>query len=75
LPNLIVELFGVVSAVCGYVVLLFLLIIYVSLKRMGGSIERRHVIVIGTVAAIFFVGAAILTYVGTSVLMSLEHFS
>jgi len=71
LPNLIVELLGVVSAICGYVVLLFLLIIYVSVKRMGGSIERRHVIVIGSVATIFFVGAAILTYIGTAVLMSL----
>ena len=51
--------------ICGFVVMNFLLALYISVKRLGGNLERRHVYVISTVGLIFFVGGAILAYVGS----------
>jgi len=65
MANPLVQLLGLVSAICGLVVINFLLIFYVTVKRLGGSLERRHVVVIGTVAALFFAGGALLTYIGS----------
>jgi hypothetical protein len=65
MANVLIQLAGFLSAICGLVVINFLLIIFVTIKRLGGSLERKHVIVIGTVAALFFAGGAALTYIAS----------
>lgn len=65
MANVLIQLAGFLSAICGLIVINFLLIIYVTVKRLGGSLERRHVIVMSAVAALFFAGGAALTYIGS----------
>jgi len=67
MSNLILQLVGLLSAMCGLITASFLLIVYVSVKRLGGTMERRHVTVIGGVAVVFFAGAVILTAAGQTV--------
>jgi hypothetical protein len=64
MPNLIIQLVSAVSAICGLVVINFLLMIYVSVKRFGGSLERRHIYVISTVALLFFLASIVLSMLG-----------
>ena len=67
MPNAIIQLVGLVSAFCGLVTLSFLMIIYVTVKRLGGSVERRHLAVIGGVALLFFIGAITLNVIGSTI--------
>jgi hypothetical protein len=67
MPNPIIQLVGLLSAFCGLVTISFLMIVYVSLKRLGGTIERRQVIVISGVSLLFFGGAIILNILGSTV--------
>jgi hypothetical protein len=67
MSNLILQLAGLLSAMCGMITASFLLIVYVSVKRLGGTMERRHIMVISGVAFIFFSGAIILTAVGQTI--------
>ncbi len=59
------ELLGVFSILLGFIVLNFLLIIYVSIRRQGGQLEKRHVIVISSVAIIFFLAGILIYALGT----------
>ncbi len=65
MANVIVELLGVFSILLGFIVLNFLLIIYVSIRRQGGQLEKRHVIVISSVAIIFFLAGILIYALGT----------
>ena len=67
MPYEILQLVGLLSAFCGLITISFLMMIYVSIKRLGGSLERRHVLVISGVAFLFFLGAIILSIVGSTV--------
>jgi hypothetical protein len=60
----VLQLAGAVSVICGFIVMNFLLALYISVKRLGGNLERRHVYVISTVGLLFFLGGIILAYVG-----------
>ncbi len=64
MPNVIIQLLGAVSAICGLVVLNFLILMYVGVKRLGGNLERRHVYVISAVALMFFLVSTILSFLG-----------
>ena len=64
MPNLIIQLLSAVSAICGLVVINFLLMMYVSIKRFGGSLERRHIYVISSVALLFFLTSIVLSIIG-----------
>jgi hypothetical protein len=67
MSNLILQLAGLLLAMCGMITASFLMIVYVSVKRLGGTMERRHIIVISGVAFIFFSGAIVLTAVGQTI--------
>ena len=67
MTNAILELVGLLSAFCGLVSLMFLMIIYLTVRRLGGSIERRHVIVISGVSFFFFLGAIVLNVLGSTI--------
>jgi hypothetical protein len=67
MTNVILELVGLLSAFCGLVSLLFLMIIYLTVRRLGGNIERRHAIVISGVSFFFFLGAVILNVLGSTI--------
>ena len=60
----LLQLAGAVAVICGFIVMNFLLALYISVKKLGGSLERRHIYVISTVGLIFFFGGIILAYVG-----------
>jgi hypothetical protein len=63
----ILELVGLLSAFCGLISLMFLIIIYLTIRRLGGNIERRHAIVISGVSFLFFLGAVILNILGSTI--------
>jgi hypothetical protein len=67
MSNLILQLAGLLSAMCGVIAACFLLIVYISVTRLGGKMERRHIIVISGVAFVFFSGAVVLTAIGQTI--------
>jgi hypothetical protein len=67
MTNAILELIGLLSAFCGLVSLMFLMIIYITVRRLGGRIERRHAIVISGVSFFFFLGAIVLNILGSTI--------
>lgn len=67
LPNTILQLIAMLSAICGWIVINFILIVYISVRRLGCGLEKRYVYVLGSVALLFFLGAVILTILGGSV--------
>jgi hypothetical protein len=67
MTNLILQLVGLLSAFCGLITISFLMIIYISIKRVGGSLERRHILVISGVALVFFLGAMALSIIGATI--------
>jgi len=64
LSNAYLQLAGAIAVICGFVVVNFLIAVYISIKRMGGKLERRHVLVISCVALLFFLGGILLSYIG-----------
>jgi hypothetical protein len=67
MSNLILELAGLLSAMCGLITIMFLLAVYISLKRLGDHIERRQILVISTVAFFFVLGSIVLTIIGETI--------
>jgi hypothetical protein len=67
MTNPVLQLVGLLSAFLGLITICFLLIIYISVKRLGGNIERRHLLVISGVAFFFFLGALGLSILGETV--------
>ena len=67
MSNLILQLAGLLSAMCGVITACFLIIVYVSVTRLGGKMERRHIVVISGVAFAFFSGAILLTAIGQTI--------
>jgi hypothetical protein len=63
---LILQLAGLLLAFCGLAALSFILALYISIKRLGGSLERRHLLVITGVAFFLFLGAIVLSIVGAT---------
>ncbi len=66
MANAIVELLGALSIILALIVINFLLLIYISVKRQGGALERRHIFVIGGVALAFFLVGILLFIIGES---------
>jgi hypothetical protein len=60
---IILQLIGLVLAFCGLVALSFVLALYISIKKLGGSLERRHLLVITGVVFLLFLGAIVLSIV------------
>jgi hypothetical protein len=67
MTNLILQLIGLLSAFCGLITISFLMIIYISIKRIGGNLERRHIFVISGVALVFFLGGITLSILGATI--------
>jgi hypothetical protein len=61
------QLIGALLAICGFVAMNFILIVYISVKKMGGNLERRQVYVLSSVVLGFFVCAVVLTVLAESV--------
>jgi hypothetical protein len=49
---------------CGFVALNFILALYVSVKKLGGNIERKDAIVISSFALSLFICGMILYHIG-----------
>lgn len=62
----ILQLISLLLAFCGLAVVSFVLALYITLKRLGGDLERRHLLVIVGVAFFLFLGAIILSIVGST---------
>jgi hypothetical protein len=67
MSNLILELAGLLSAMCGLITIMFLLAVYISLKRLGDNLERRKILVISTVAFFFILVSIVLTIIGETI--------
>lgn len=67
MTNLILQLVSLLSAFCGLITISFLMIVYISTKKIGGNLERRHIFVISAVALLFFLGAMALSILGATV--------
>jgi hypothetical protein len=49
------------------VVIYFFIVVYISIKKFGGSLEKRHIFVILGLAVLFFVMSVILNIVGSTI--------
>jgi hypothetical protein len=67
LANQILQLAGILLAICGWVAVNFILVVYISVKKLGGSLEKRDIFVLCGIAALLFLGAIILSMLGASV--------
>ncbi|MEM4713765.1 MAG: hypothetical protein QXQ61_04360 [Candidatus Bathyarchaeia archaeon] len=65
MPNSILQFIGILSAVCGWITINFFLIVYISVKRLGGNLEKKDIFVLCGVAALFFIAAALLSILGS----------
>jgi len=52
--NAILQLFGMVFAISAFIVVNFLVALYISVKRLGGTIENRDLFLILAVALVLF---------------------
>ncbi len=64
MANPLLQIIGMISTLCGFVVINFLLALYISLKKMGGNIEKKDAFVIVAVASALFLGGMLLYYLG-----------
>jgi ABC-type Fe3+-siderophore transport system permease subunit len=60
MSNLILQALGLLSLFLGFITASFSAAIYISIRRLGGSLERRHALVLTAVALSFLLGAVIL---------------
>jgi len=52
--NAILQLFGIVFAISAFIVVNFLVALYISVKRLGGTIENKDLFLILAVALVLF---------------------
>ena len=52
--NAILQLFGMVFAISAFIVVNFLVALYISVKRLGGTIENKDLFLILAVALVLF---------------------
>ena len=64
MANLVLQLLGAVLEICGFIALYFLVALYVSIKTLGGSIERKHAATVSGVALLLILGGMVLYYLG-----------
>jgi hypothetical protein len=62
----ILQLLALISVFCGLTVVYFFIAVYISVKKFGGSLEKRHIFVILGLAAIFFIISIILSVLGSA---------
>jgi hypothetical protein len=67
LTNQILQLAGILLAICGWVAVNFILVVYISVKKLGGNLEKKDILVLCGIAALLFLGAIILFMLGASV--------
>lgn len=60
----ILQLFGAVLGICGLVVVNFLLIVYIILKKLNGHLEKSAIYTISGVALLLFLSSIILFSLG-----------
>jgi hypothetical protein len=60
MTNLILQVLGLLLLFVGFITASFVAAIYISIRKLGGNLERRHALVLTTVALSFILGAAIL---------------
>jgi len=65
LANVILQLVGTILEICGLIVVNFLLIIYISVKRLNGHLEKKDIFTISGVALLFFLSGIILFLLGS----------
>jgi hypothetical protein len=62
----ILQLTALILVFCGLIVLYFFIAVYISIKKFGGNLEKRHIYVILGLAAIFFIISIILSVLGSA---------
>jgi hypothetical protein len=62
----ILQLTALILVFCGLTVIYFFIAVYISVKKFGGSLEKRHIYVILGLAAIFFIISIILSILGSA---------
>jgi len=61
---LLLQITGIILIMCGFVALNFILALYISVKKLGGNIERKDAIVIISFALSLFICGMILYHIG-----------
>jgi hypothetical protein len=61
---LLLQIVGIILIMCGFVALNFVLALYISVKKLGGNIERKDAIVIISFALSLFICGMILYHIG-----------
>jgi hypothetical protein len=67
MTDLILQTAALVSLFCGMISGTFATMVYVTIRRLGGNLERRHVLVLTSVTLLFFAGAVVFFYLGSTV--------
>lgn len=62
----LLQLIALILVFCGLIVVYFFIAVYISIKKFGGSLEKRHIFVILGLAAIFFIISIILNVLGSA---------
>lgn len=62
----LLQLIALILVFCGLIVVNFFIAVYISIKKFGGSLEKRHIFVILGLAAIFFIISIILSVLGSA---------
>lgn len=58
----IIRLFGLIAILCSFILVQFLIILFIIVRKMGGRIESRAILTVTTTAAMFFMGGVIMFY-------------
>jgi hypothetical protein len=64
LANALLQLIGAILGICGLVVVNFILIVYITLKRLNGHLEKNAIFTLSVVALLLFVGGIVLFSLG-----------
>jgi len=67
MTSLILQVVGLLLLFCGMITISFVSAVYVTIRRLGGNLERRHALVLGSVALSFLLGAVILMILASTV--------
>ncbi|MEM3616518.1 MAG: hypothetical protein QXN95_03795 [Candidatus Bathyarchaeia archaeon] len=64
MANPLLQITGMILTLCGIVVVNFFLALYISVKKLGGNIERKDALVIISVALTLLLGGILFYYLG-----------
>lgn len=64
MANILLQLVGVILEICALMVINFLFAVYITVKRLGGNLEKRHIYTISGSALTLFLSGMILFALG-----------